>query len=149
MLKGEPASGASQAALDLIQDQQRAHLGTTRPQRFHPVGVGDANACIALDGLKQHACGAFGDVFQGRKIVQPNVSNIREQRAKGVFLLLVSTEGKCACGATVVTAIEGDHLCASRHTAGEFERGFVGFGGGGKRVKVAAAWDWADCRYSP
>ena len=89
MLKGDQLP-ASQAALDLIQDQQSTHLHLSS-QSLHPLGIWNANACI-LDGLEQHACGALGDVFKGLQVVQPNVSNIRKQGAKGVFLLFVSTE---------------------------------------------------------
>ena len=128
MLKGKPAPGASQAALDLIQDQQCTHLRATSPQGLHPLGIRNANACISLDGLEQHACGALGDVFKGFKVVQPNVSNIRKQGAKGVFLLFVSTECECSGGAAVVAALKGDHFSAPGDPAREFEGGFVGFG---------------------
>jgi hypothetical protein len=74
MLEAEPAAGAAEAGLDLVEDQERAALAAQSLRRVQELGGADVDAALALHRLDDDGGGRVSDRgIEGSNVVERDV----------------------------------------------------------------------------
>ena len=79
-LEGEQSSGAAEAGLDLIEDQQGAGLCTSFAQPLHPVVRRHSNPSLSLNRLDDDARRFLGDGIQRQYVIERKERHTWKQR---------------------------------------------------------------------
>ena len=145
----EPGAGAPDAALDLVQHQQRARRVAGRAGRAQVAGRRRQHAALAQAGLQEHR----RHVRAGRRPQRGGVAvghepNVKAEWAERLPDGTLAGQRQGAHGAAVEAALGGDEHRAGRAlgAADQLDRGLVGLGAGvgeehpaGRRRAASAA----------
>ena len=131
VVAGKGVAGAAKAALDFVEDEERAVL-VARLAGGLEVAVGrDDNAAFTLNGFEDDAGGLVVDgIDQGVDVAVVDELDSGHEREKLLAVLLPASGGEGSEGFSVVATIGGDDFCSSGCAFGKLEGGFDGFGPG-------------------
>ena len=135
----EKAAGAADAALDFVEDQQKAVVvadGAQRPQEFR---IDRAHAALALHGLDEDAGGRLGDSGLDRiEIAKRHLVEAGGLGAEAFDIFLIAAGRDRRRRATMEGTVEGDdvelfrvslvEVIAARRLDGAFDRFGTGIG---------------------
>ena len=132
MLARPPSPRASEAGLDLVEDQERAHPVARLSNVRQVVGRRDDNATLALDGLEQHRGGLLvQDGTHGRDVAEGHLDELGHQRLERFAERPPSGGRQREAGVAVVTVDGRDDLGPARRASGELDREVNGFAAAG------------------
>src|SRR5450631_827553 len=160
VLVGKMASGATEAALNLVKHKQRAALFRQARGEFEKLPIDRTNPALALNGLDAHGADAgIKFSFQVVEVIELYESHAGHKRNKRRAIFGLTGGGERAKGATMKRVIHGQNarlwiwiglaailILHLRKGAGEFERSFPGLGA---TVAKESAVQSGDLRQQP
>ena len=138
VLVGKPASGAAQAALDFVENQQRATALGQLARGLQKFRADRIDAALALNRFQTNGADAAIELaLQIVDVVEANETDAGQQRRKGMAILRLSGGGQRSKGAAVEGIFESDNaplgfvsvgIVDPREGTGQFQRAFPGLG---------------------
>src|SRR5215471_18357596 len=127
---GEGLTGASHAALHLIEYEERAHFIATPAERREEVGTEVHCAGESLYGLDDHCSGPARHLGANGAGIDPRQEAHVERRAREAVPLRLRTPGHGARrgGAAVEAALDGGHVPARGGAQRDLERVLIRLG---------------------
>ncbi len=128
MMEGEPFAGAAEAALDFIEDEERAG-GAAEALGFAQVIAGEDFARFPLDGFDDEGGGVFGGegALEGGEVVEGDFERAGDGVAEFFAEEVGAVDGEGAGGEAVEGVVAVDDFLAACVGAGELEGAFDGF----------------------
>ena len=131
VLEGEPFAGATEAALDFVEDEDGA-VGFAEALRGAKEFFGDHFAGFALDRFDDEACNVLvGEgLFEGGDVVEGHLDRAGGELAEAFLEEVGAVDGESTAGETVEGVVAVDDFLALGVGAGELESAFDGFSAG-------------------
>ena len=126
----EPAPEPAHAALDLVEQQQRAHLAAAALDRLEPGRIGQVHAAEARHALDQDAGDGVVDRVERAGVVEVDEPRVLRHRGNAEALAVAAEAGDAerAQRAAVEAVGQRDDPRAPRHAARDVQRRLVGLG---------------------
>src|SRR2546429_8025192 len=113
MLVGPEVAGASNACLDLVEDEEVARLVAELAEAGQVAVVGHDDAALALDGLDEHGGRpAVDGALEGLQVVVGDVLEAGGKRLEAVVVLLLGGCRHGGQGPAVEAAVHADDVAA-------------------------------------
>jgi hypothetical protein len=106
--KGEPLSGAAEAALDLVEDEEGVELVGKAARLGEELAGAEVDSALAQDGFDEDGAGGLGDgCAEGSEVIAIDELDAGEAGAEVYAVLILSGDGERTEGAAVIGATQG------------------------------------------
>ncbi len=140
-----PFTRSSQAALNLVEHQQKPSFITDRAEAFEKFRTRDMDAPLALDRLDKDRCRtSIHSGADGIEISKWQMAEPLQQRAKPFLHFVLPGRGNAGHRTSVEGALEGENTmpaCLTSEPAGDLDEPLIGFGSAVAEKNLSRARD--------